>query len=228
MTHDLDVAGAERTEQTRRRSITLGVAAREFGRHPSPWVLGLLTVAAVFARTVQGDWRSSDAILPAVMIALFPAYEWVIHVVVLHWRPRRIGALTIDSVLARKHRLHHANPRDIPLLFIPWQALLWIVPATVAISVFAFGRLGLGLTYLVTISAAGLVYEWVHFLVHTDYRPVSRAYRAVWQNHRLHHYKNEHYWFTVTSSGTADRLFGTYPNPTDVPISPTARALHAG
>src|SRR5439155_1152550 len=81
---------------------------------------------------------------------------------------------------------------------------LWIVPATVAVSVFAFGRLGLGLTYLVAASAAGLSYEWVHFLVHSDYRPVTRAYRAVWNNHRLHHYKNEHYWFTVTSSGTAD------------------------
>ena len=32
---------------------------------------------------------------------------------------------------------------------------------------------------------------------------VLRVYRAVWRNHRLHHYKNEHYWFTVTSTATA-------------------------
>jgi sterol desaturase/sphingolipid hydroxylase (fatty acid hydroxylase superfamily) len=49
----------------------------------------------------------------------------------------------------------------------------------------------------------------------------------VWNNHRLHHYKNEHYWFTVTTAGTADRLFGTYPDPTSVPKSKTARNLHA-
>ncbi len=138
-------------------------------------------------------------------------YEWIIHVFVLHWRPRRVGRLTVDSVLARKHRLHHADPRDVPLVFIPWQALLWIVPSTVAISVFAFGRLGLGLTFLVSISTAGLGYEWTHFLIHSDYRPKTALYRAVWNNHRMHHFKNEHYWFTVTSSGTADRLFGTLP-----------------
>ena len=58
-----------------------------------------------------------------------------------------------------------------------------------------------------------LGYEWTHYLVHSDYRPRSRWYRSVWRNHRLHHYKNEHYWFTVTTAGTADRLFGTYPDP---------------
>jgi sterol desaturase/sphingolipid hydroxylase (fatty acid hydroxylase superfamily) len=221
---DLD---AIRTEQSRRRSISLGNAFAEFAKHPSPWLLlGLLT-GGLTARLVVGDWRLSDALLPVIMVALFPVYEWLIHVFVLHWKPRRIGRIKLDSILARDHRRHHADPRDIPLIFIPTRAMAWIVPATVAISVFAFPRLGLGLTYLVAISAAGLSYEWVHFLVHSDYRPVSKLYRAVWNNHRLHHYKNEHYWFTVTSAGTADRLFGTYPDPTSVPKSNTARNLHA-
>ena len=218
---------AIRGEQSRRRSISLREAFAEFARHPSPWVLGIMTAGSLVARIVHGDWQLSDALLPAIMIAAFPAYEWMIHVFVLHWKPRRVGKIKIDSILAQKHRLHHADPRDVPLIFIPWQALPWIVPSTVAIAVFAFPRLGLGLTYLVAISAAGLIYEWVHFLVHTDYRPVHRPYRAVWNNHRLHHYKNEHYWFTVTSSGTADRLFRTYPDPAAVPKSPTARNLHA-
>ena len=58
--------------------------------------------------------------------------------------------------------------------------------------------------------------------------PGRAWYRSVWRNHRLHHYKNEHYWFTVTSAGTADRLFGTYPDPATVEKSPTARSLHSG
>jgi hypothetical protein len=223
-TQDLD---AVRAEQGKRRSISLGTAFAEFVRHPSPWLLFGLFLGGSVARIVHGDWQLSDAILPLAMAALFPVYEWLIHVFILHWRPRRVGRLKIDSILARDHRRHHADPRDIPLIFIPTQAMYWIVPATVAISVFAFPRLGLGLTYLVVTSAAGLAYEWVHFLVHSDYRPVGRVYRAVWNNHRLHHYKNEHYWFTVTSSGTADRLFGTYPDPTSVPKSQTARNLHA-
>ena len=216
-----------RAEQGRRRSISLGSAFAEFVKHPSPWVLFAMVIGGVIARVTTADWQVSDAVLPAIMVAVFPAYEWMVHVFVLHWKPRRIGPVTVDSILARKHRLHHADPRDVPLVFIPWQALFWIVPANIAIAAFAFGRLGLGLTFLVTISAAGLIYEWVHFLVHTDYRPVTGPYRAVWNNHRLHHYKNEHYWFTVTTSGTADRLFGTYPDPASVPKSRTARNLHA-
>jgi sterol desaturase/sphingolipid hydroxylase (fatty acid hydroxylase superfamily) len=216
-----------RTEQSRRRSISLGTALGEFVKHPSPWLLAAMLLGGLVARLVVGDWQRSDALVPVAMVVLFPVYEWLIHVFVLHWKPRRVGRLKIDSVLARDHRRHHADPRDIPLIFIPTQAMVWIVPATVAIAVFAFPRLGLGLTYLVAISTLGLGYEWVHFLVHTDYRPVSKLYRAVWNNHRLHHYKNEHYWFTVTSSGTADRLFGTYPDPASVPKSPTARNLHA-
>jgi hypothetical protein len=221
---DLDTL---REEQGKRRSISLGTAFAEFVKHPSPWMLFALAAGGLIARLAVGDWQLSDALLPVIMVAVFPVYEWLIHVFILHWKPRRIGHVKLDSILARDHRRHHADPRDVPLIFIPTQAMYWIVPATVAISVFAFPRLGLGLTYLVMISTAGLIYEWVHFLVHSDYRPVTKLYRAVWNNHRLHHYKNEHYWFTVTTSGTADRLFGTHPDPTSVPKSNTARNLHA-
>jgi len=62
---------------------------------------------------------------------------------------------------------------------------------------------------------------------HSDYKPKTRVYRAIWRNHRQHHFKNEHYWFTVTSSGTADRVLGTYPDSATVATSPTAKNLHA-
>jgi hypothetical protein len=220
---DLDVV---RAEQNKRRSISLGNAFAEFARHPSPWMLFAMLVGGLTARVAVGDWQLSDALLPVIVLALFPVYEWLIHVFILHWKPRRLGRIKIDSILARDHRRHHADPRDIPLIFIPTRAMYSIVPATVAISVFAFPRLGLGLTYLVVMSGLGLGYEWVHFLVHSDYRPVTRLYRAVWNNHRLHHYKNEHYWFSVTTSGTSDRLLGTYPDPATVETSPTAKDLH--
>jgi hypothetical protein len=115
------------------------------------------------------------------------------------------------------------NPRDIPLIFIPWRALLWVLPLAVAIAVLALPRLGLGLTYLVFMSTLGLAYEWCHYLIHSGYKPKTALYRAIWWNH---HYKNEHYWFTVTSSGTADRVLGTYPDPATVATSPTAKNLH--
>ena len=214
-------------ETSRRRSLSLREAGREFIRHPSPWMLGATFAGAVAARVVVGDWQASDAWVPAIMLLAFPAYEWMIHVFILHWRPRKIGPIKIDSELASKHRAHHADPRDLPLIFIPWRTLIPVIGSTVAIALLAFPRPGLGLTYLVVASGVGVVYEWIHYLIHTDYRPVSKVYRAVWNNHRMHHYKNEHYWFTVTTSGTADRLFGTYPDPAKVPTSKTARSLHS-
>jgi hypothetical protein len=215
------------SERTARKGFTLRDAQREFWKHPSPWVIGVTLVGALTARIAVGDWQLTDALVPAVMLALFPFLEWVIHVFVLHWRPKHVGRLTIDPLLARDHRRHHVNPRDIPLIFIPWKSLFWVVPLTVAIALLAFPRLGLGLTYLVFIAALGLCYEWTHYLIHSDYKPKTRVYRATWRNHRQHHFKNEHFWFTVTSSGTADRVLGTYPDAAAVETSPTAKNLHA-
>ncbi|MFC0110111.1 sterol desaturase family protein [Kibdelosporangium aridum] len=210
----------------RRSQISLADAARVFWRYPSPWMISGVLVAAAIARVALGDWRPADALIPAIMLVAFPLFEWIVHVVILHWRPRRVGSLTVDSLLARKHREHHADPRDVPLIFIPWQTLLWLLPAVIAIGLFAFPSTATGLTFLTFLGVLGIGYEWTHYLVHSDYKPRTKAFRAVWRNHRLHHFKNEHYWFTVTTSGTADRVLGTHPNPADVPSSPTAKALH--
>jgi hypothetical protein len=216
------------TARPQRKGVTLSDASREFFRHPSPGALGATFVAASAARIAAADWQITDALVPIVMLALFPFFEWMVHVCILHWRPRRVGGVTIDPLLARKHREHHFDQRNVPLIFIPWRALSWVLPLTVGIALLAFPRLGLGLTYLVLISMLGLCYEWCHYLIHTDYKPKTAVYRAIWRNHRQHHYKNEHYWFTVTTSGTADRVFGTHPDPATVPTSPTAKNLPAG
>ncbi|WP_084486102.1 sterol desaturase family protein [Nocardia beijingensis] len=220
-------ARVRRDERALRRGLTLGQAFAEFVRHPSPWMIGTTLVGALIARVVVGDWQPTDLLVPAAMLAVFPVFEWIVHVTVLHWKPRRVGPLALDSELARKHREHHVDPRDIPLIFIPTRTLAVLVVVLIALAAFAFPRPGLGLTFLITITLLGLAYEWTHYLIHTDYKPKGSLYRAVWRNHRHHHYKNEHYWFTVTSSGTADRLFGTYPDPATTETSPTARNLHS-
>ncbi|WP_442945625.1 sterol desaturase family protein [Nocardia sp. SSK8] len=210
-----------------RRSLTLAAAAREFARHPSPWMIAASLTVVLTVRLVLGDWQLTDALVPVLILAAFPLVEWVIHVSVLHWRPRHLGPLTLDSELARKHRAHHTDPRDVPLIFIPPKSLTLTIVALVAIALLAFPRTALGLTFLLTITVLGLLYEWTHYLIHTDYKPRHAPYRAVWRNHRHHHYKNEHYWFTVTTTNTADRLLRTAPDPAAVPTSPTARHLHA-
>ena len=210
-----------------RRGMTLTDAAREFWRHPTPWLLAGALIAAVVARIAVGDWRWSDAVLPLVVLAVFPFVEWMIHVFVLHWRPRRIGRVMIDPVLARKHREHHIDPRIVPLIFIPLQSLAGAFGATLIAGLLIIPRTGLGVTFLVTVAAIGIVYEWTHYLVHTDYKAKHALYRAIWRNHRSHHFKNEHFWYAVTSPGIADRVLGTYPDPQTVSTSPTARNLFA-
>ena len=215
------------TGATRRTTQSLGQAWRQFWRHPSPWIIAAFLVGAVVYRATLWTASWTELIVPVALVVFFPVIEWVIHVAVLHWRPRRVGGVPVDSLLSRKHREHHADPRVLPLVFIPWQVELWVLPSFVVVAVLAFPGQAAGATFLVAAVALMFNYEWVHYLVHSDYRPRSRAFRAVWRNHRLHHYKNEHYWFTVTSSGTADRLFGTYPDSGGVETSKTVRKLHA-
>ena len=215
------------TERPARRGFTLRDALREFLRHPTPWMIGAVFIGALTARVLVGDWQPTDALVPLVMLAVFPFFEWVVHVFILHWRPKKIGNLTIDPLLARDHRRHHIDPRDVPLIFIPWRALIWVIAVAVAVALVAFPRPGMGLTFLALIGVFGLGYEWCHYLIHSDYKPKTRFYRVIWRNHRPHHFKNEHYWFTVTSSGTADRVLGTYPDPASMQTSPTAKNLHA-
>jgi sterol desaturase/sphingolipid hydroxylase (fatty acid hydroxylase superfamily) len=219
--------GSSETGPSRRRqSITLGAAWREFWRHPSPPMISAFLLGSVVARVLAGPGSWWELAIPAALVALFPLVEWVIHVGILHWRPRSVGPVRVDSRLARDHRAHHADPRDLPLVFIPWRALAWLLPAYVVVAWLVMPTTASALSLLVSVYAIKLGYEWTHYLVHSDYRPRSRWYRSVWRNHRLHHYKNEHYWFTVTTAGTADRLLGTCPDPATVETSPTVRRLH--
>ena len=211
----------------RRRSLTLAEAGREFWRHPSPWIIAFALLATGAGRALIAGWTWVDALVPVLILASFPFVEWILHVTVLHFRPRQVGPVTLDMYAAKKHREHHANPRDIPLVFIPARVLLGLLGIYTLAVFYVFPRVSMGLTFLASMAAMGMLYEWTHYLVHTDYRPKSRPYRAVWRHHRLHHYKNENYWFTVTTAHTSDRLFRTDPDPATVETSPTALNLHA-
>lgn len=231
---DIDRLAAERLAAdearitgSRRTNVSLGAAWRAFWRAPSPWMISSFVAASVLTRVAAGPGAWWELLIPVGLLAAFPLIEWVIHVCILHWRPRSVGPVEIDSLLARKHREHHADPRDLPLVFIPWRALVWLLPAYVLVAWLTTPSTTSMLTLLVSVYGIKLGYEWTHYLVHSDYRPRSRWFRSVWRNHRLHHYKNEHYWFTVTTAGTTDRLLGTYPDPASVQTSPTVRSLHS-
>ena len=71
--------------------------------------------------------------------------------------------------------------------------------------------------------AAGLAYEFTHYIVHTRVIPTSRWARLIRDNHVKHHMRNEDYWFAFTTPAL-DRWMGTAPNASDVEVSELARS----
>lgn len=203
---------------------TLTDSVRAFSRHWSPRVLGIGLALELAARLYVGGWSLWDLAVIAGFLAWQPLQEWLIHVYILHWRPRRILGVWVDPMLARVHRAHHVDPWDEPTLFIPLGTIAFSFFGHLALLMWLMPTRGLMLTGMLSITGVGMVYEWVHFLVHTAYRPRSKWYRKVWQYHRLHHFKNENYWMGVTVH-LGDKLFGTLPEPKSVETSPTARDL---
>jgi hypothetical protein len=206
------------------RTLSLRAAARSFVRYPSPRLLLPVTLGAWLGRILLVRWAWWDLAIPAVILGLEPFTEWIVHVYLLHFRPREWHGLRIDPLAARKHREHHRDPRRPELIFIPFPVLVTslLVGGFLYWLLLPNGRLAL--TAVATSYSMLLAYEWTHFLIHSPYLPKSRLYRYVWRAHRLHHYRNEHYWFGVTMHA-ADHLLGTFPDKDAVPLSPTARTL---
>lgn len=203
---------------------TLSDAAACFIRHASPLLLVGSGVTALVLRAVVGGFSLWD-LVPVVGIGLFwPLNEWLIHVLILHYKPVRIGGRVLDFPVPRMHRAHHRDPRDLEILFIPLHSFLYTLPLLWGLAFLLAPTSGLALTAIATVLAFGLHYEWIHFLAHTAYPPRTSHYRRVLHHHRLHHFRSEKYWYGVSMLG-ADRLLGTSPEPADVPPSPTCRSL---
>jgi hypothetical protein len=195
-----------------------------FLRHGSPRVLLVAVPVALTARLLVGQWSWWDLLPVAGTIAYWPIQEWLIHVFILHYKPVTLFGRTIDFPVPRSHRRHHRDPWNYRILFIPFHSFSYSLPLTVALWLAITPTTPLALTGIATFLLFTLHYEAVHFLVHTRVQPRGRFYQTLWRNHRLHHFKNEHYWYGVTRL-EGDYLLGTAADPDSVPLSPTARTL---
>jgi sterol desaturase/sphingolipid hydroxylase (fatty acid hydroxylase superfamily) len=237
-----ETAAAAREDPLTTASVTVGGRSgeelklrdcfRAFLRFQSPRIVAAFLVAILVARFAVGDWSWYDAAAAAMLIALQPFTEWVIHVTLLHSKPRKLGPLTLDLPTARAHRWHHREPKVLEAVLIPgWMIAGFLLPVLAVMWLLSWpwalaggDHLALWLTLMAVSSVLVGVYEWSHFIIHTPYRPKSRYYRRIWRSHRLHHFKNEHYWFGV-SSDAADQVLGTSPDHRSVPKSETVKTL---
>ncbi len=228
----LTASASEIATRPGRAGVTLLDCARVFLRFPSPRLIAAGLAAALAARIAIGLWSWLDLVVAGLLIAFQPFSEWLIHVGLLHSKPRRLGPLTIDPPTAQVHRFHHRHPTALKTVLLPWLGVLFILPgiaATMWLLSWPWTLLGgdhtaLFLTATLCGYALLATYEWCHFIIHTPYRPKTRYYKSIWRSHRLHHFKNEHFWFGV-SSDAADRVLGTFPDHRAVPKSRTVRNL---
>ena len=216
---------------------TKGDLATTFFSQGSPRVVTVAVALAAVVRLFVGEWGWADAFVVVVTLAAVGIVEWMLHLHLLHasetsWTSRRLGTGT-------GHRLHHLDPPDLEWLLlrradaavfsvlIAIGTCLWVIP-TMAVAGTWIGSGGMVAPVLTAILVAFLAlghYEWTHLLEHSRFRPRTRYYRRLVRNHRLHHYRNEHYWLGITSN-LGDRVLATYPaDKTDVPLSDTARTL---
>lgn len=203
---------------------TAAEALLTFALHPSALILASVSLAGLLWRVRMGPLGWADAVLAVVLWAVFPFIEWLIHVHMLHFRPRRIGRFTLDFYLPKTHRRHHADPWNLDWVFVP-RHVHGLVLAAMAVSLWLAGEWRpLLMSAFVVFLLQGLHYEWVHYLSHISWRPrVAYCERRVLA-HRWHHFRNETLWWGV-SRGWADQVLHTAPDARDVARTDTTTDL---
>ncbi len=202
---------------------TIPGVLRLFFSRPAPFIPVLLFLGASIYRIYQGGLGRLDIWTSLGVVLIWPVWEWMIHVHLLHFKPIQIGAITIDPKIGQKHRAHHRDPFNLDDIMIPLRGFAYGIPLVSGLCYFLLPQ-PQAITALATIALLTVHYEWVHFLVHTRYKPKTAYYEKLWRNHRLHHCKNENYWQGVTMLA-GDILFATNKEPTEVHTSPTCRDL---
>lgn len=210
--------------ESTRTITTYGAAFKGWMTFRSPQLLVVFIALVIALRSSLASPGLADLIALAAGIAIWPFLEWFLHKYALHIKPIKLFRLTIDPDFSRRHRAHHGEPWRPELIVLPPYIHLTIGPALVAIAWFWVPDTALMLSGLIGFGLAALNYEWTHFIVHTRIHPKNGYYQGLFRAHRMHHFRNEKYWygFTLTS---VDRLLGTGPDPETTPRSDDCRDL---
>jgi len=161
-----------------------------------------------------------------LIIVLSPFIEYFIHKYFLHLpMPVEQEKKSLFSRFLRAiHYDHHQDPKNPEHIF----AQLWLTFPFLALNLFFIylltGSFELSILIGSLISLYYLFYEWSHFVAHSSYTPTNRYGLYMKKYHLLHHYKNENYWYGITSP-FADIVFGKFKKSEDVQKSPTAKNL---
>ncbi|MCD2424528.1 sterol desaturase family protein [Niabella pedocola] len=129
-------------------------------------------------------------------------FEYIAHRFIFHWVSDNPAAQKIAYVM---HGNHHHYPRDRQRLFMP--PVPSIIIASVLLGVFYLILGKLALMFFPGFMLGYLMYGTMHYAIHA-WNPPFKWMKGLWRNHHLHHYKDEHKGFGVSST-IWDHVFGT-------------------
>lgn len=134
-------------------------------------------------------------------------FEYMIHRFAFHFIAESERAMKIVYII---HGNHHEYPRDKERLFMPPVPSL--ILASFIFSTMYFIAYWIGITENVFAFFPGfmlgyLMYGSMHYAIHA-WNPPYKWMKPLWRNHHLHHYKNDHMGFGVSTT-LWDRFFGT-------------------
>jgi sterol desaturase/sphingolipid hydroxylase (fatty acid hydroxylase superfamily) len=135
-------------------------------------------------------------------ILFWSFFEYMAHRFIFHLVSESPRAQRISYVM---HGNHHEYPRDRQRLFMP------PVPSIIISSIIFSIMFGIGKAYAFGFfpgfMLGYLIYGTMHYAIHA-WNPPFKWMKGLWRNHHLHHYKNEHQGFGVSST-LWDHVFGT-------------------
>ncbi|MEI8058733.1 MAG: sterol desaturase family protein [Ferruginibacter sp.] len=137
-------------------------------------------------------------------------FEYCIHRFAFHFIAKSTRAIKIIYLI---HGNHHQYPRDKERLFMPPAPSLMLASVIFFIQFFLFSKVGMKENVFVFFPGfilGYLMYGTMHYAIHA-WNPPFKWMKPLWRNHHLHHYKNEHMGFGVSST-LWDKAFGTMFN----------------
>ena len=135
-------------------------------------------------------------------ILFWTFFEYIMHRFVFHWVAESERAQKIVYVL---HGNHHHFPRDKERLFMPPVPSL-ILASIIFLIMFAIMG-NFAFVFFPGFILGYLIYGTMHYAIHA-WNPPFKWMKPLWRNHHLHHYKDEHRGFGVSTT-IWDRAFGT-------------------
>ena len=134
-------------------------------------------------------------------------FEYCIHRFVFHFVAE---SKKVTKIVYLIHGNHHQYPRDKQRLFMPPVPSLILAIVIFSLQYLIFNLLK-GHVYVFAFFAGFLLgylmYGTMHYAIHA-FNPSYKWMKPLWRNHHLHHYKNDHLGFGVSST-LWDHLFGT-------------------